>query len=470
MSLFTHHTIDDESNAYGFERQLSILSNHPLQMFYLRIGDMIKMMSALQKDSVTFLNEDVLRNLTPSTALSLGMNREDNSSLSSGDSLWLQSILFPDIGRRIRSIGCFESLLLNGVIEVASDRSSLSFFETKSTSRTGDTAQTIFSCVKTCHDTATMEWSNVELHIAERTLSIFQESVAKTNAEGENKVMDVSAKEKPAVRDETEKIRALEKELAVEVDRLEQLMRAHRILSSSLERERCSPIVALSEAVRKHISPTLEPFEPFNGSDFDFSLLDGSAEITVTIDVMNEEVEAIGFSSKDGGASIKLLQAIVMGSIDTGVNMALGPFPIRSCVSSLILQAQSASEIFMDASGLFFRIDLLLKSVRSLETEFLCHVDSEPNGNVYLAFSAHADGDIIKVNFEFESLLTEQWNLTTVPNDVKVAVISAEHDWDHLSEILERKAKYSLHSASSIDHTLLQRIVHDVIIGFSQGK
>jgi hypothetical protein len=124
----------------------------------------------------------------------------------------------------------------------------------------------------------------------------------------------------------------------------------------------------------------------------------------------------------------------------------------------------------MDASGLYFRIDLLLKSVRSLETKFLCHVDSEPNGSVYLSFSAHADGDIIKVNFEFESLLTEEWNVTTVPNDVKVDVISAEHDWDHLSEILERKAKYTLYSASSIDHTLLQRIVNGVIIGYSLGK
>ncbi|KAL3782574.1 hypothetical protein HJC23_005277 [Cyclotella cryptica] len=469
MSLFTNHTIDDESDAYVFERQLSILSNHPLQMLCLRIGDMIMMMNALQKEPLKFLNEDILRNLTPSTALRLVNDGEDEHSLSPGDSQWFQSILNRDIGHVIRNTEFFESLLLNGIIDMASHRSSVLPFERKITNRTPcDTLQTVGSCVKTCHDTATVEWSDVELAIAERSLSVFQESAAEMNASSENEVTHISSTAKSSIRDETDKIKVLEKELAVEVDRLEQLMRAQYIICSSLELERFSPIVGLSEAVRKHISPTLEPFEPFNGSDFDFSLLDGSAEVTITIDVMSDEVEAIGFSIKDGGASIKLLQAIFMGSIDSGVSETIGPFPIRNSVSSLILRAQSASEIFMDASGLLFRIDLLLKSVRSLETEFLCHIDSEPNGNVSLSFSAHQYGDIIKVHFTFESLLTDEWNVTTVPNDVNVSIISAEHDWDHLSTILEEKAKGSLYSASPIDHTILEKIVNRVMHGFSQ--
>jgi hypothetical protein len=259
------------------------------------------------------------------------------------------------------------------------------------------------------------------------------------------------------------KIKALEEKLAVETNRLVSFKRAQQILDYNLELERNNPIGVLFDEVRCSISSSLEPFSP---SYFSFILLDGSAEVTVEIDGPQMFKAIGGLSIKDGGTAVKLLQAFLLGSIDAATNEVTYPKPIRQCVLSGLLQYGDLQDVFREISHLLSRIDSLLKCVKHLETEFSCTLDSESNGDVNLAFSSHEDGEVIKVEIIFRSLLLDTWNVTTLPSNVNVSIISAENQRDQLSSMLQQRTRDMLHdSATCTDPTFLKKVVYGVMSG-----
>ena len=457
MSLFTQHTIDSESEADTFQTSLAFLSNQPLQMLLLRIGDMIQMMQALDKDSLQFLNENVLHSLTPATALAFVKGQKDRDSLSSQ---LFHSIFSTNNVNDIRSLKFFETILQNEISNACDNQSMFAPSAKNNTSAAIDHNESIASCVKTCYDNATYEMSNIELAIVERSLKKLNELLAEKVQVKERGHETVSRKQR-SIQNETSTIRALEKQLAIETDRLVRYKCAHQILCSSLELEQNFPIGELSEDIRKSVTSSLELFSfSSSGSHSNFLLLDGSADVTVEID--DDMIKTIGFSVKEGGSAIKFLQAIFLGRMDTATNEVCYPAPIRDCVKSSITH----QDIFVDSSCILSRIDSLLKAVKSLENEFSCSVDSAQNNeSVELSFSAQQNEEVIKVVFVFESLLTDMWSVTTVPSDVKVSIFSVENDRSQLSILLEQKSHDMLKFASHSDPTLLNRIVNTTMMG-----
>jgi hypothetical protein len=468
MSLFTQHTIDtDSSDTDSFQQHLSVLSNNPLQMLHLRIGDMVHLMKALKKDPLQFLNENILHSLTPATALTLITGYEETNSLLSQ---LLQSISPEDNVRKVRSIGCLESILQNEIIIACGNQNILRSIEKSEATAAIDGEETITSCVQASHDTAMHEWSKIELAIARHVLTKLKELTEKVeedkNANNEDSA-PAAAVDPNKIQEEAAKIKALEEELATETTRLTELKRAQQILRSSLDIECYNPITGLSEEIRKHAVPCFELFED-SLTYFTFTLHDGSAEVTMNIDHDTQQMNAMGFSINDDSPAMKLLQAILLGRIDVAPNHVQYPSPIRECVvSSLLAENDHLSDSFREASSIFSRIDSLLKAVKCLESECVCTVDSDPDGSAHLTFTMHQRGELIKVDFQFESLLTDSWSITTVPNDVTVSIVSKD-DRKALCSQLQEKARDTLNSASYIDPLLVQRTVNCVMSGLSE--
>ena len=459
MSSFSQHTIDSRNDADIFQHHLSILSNHPLQMLHLQIGDMLVMLQAGTKDFITFLDEDIFHSLTPSTYLALIKGQDD------------KKYLFPELFTSIASwndlhnIESFQSILGNEIASACSDKFLFSSTEKiqLATSLIKE-EQVIASCVKKCYDNAAFEWSNIELAMANEAAIKFEELVKQNKKDIEaKKQAPVKSKTKQLVQDEVSLIKSLEEELVGEINRLASFEREQQILRSNLELERYSPIVMLSEEIRSSIH-RLEPFDAASG--FNIPLLDRAAEVTIEID--GERIIEIGFSIKGEGISIQLLQALLLGQIDTATDISY-PIPIRKSLSSRLMDNQCLKSAFRDAFTLLSRVDSLVACVKSLETEFMCTMSSEANGDVTIAFSAHQGGRVIKVGFVFESLLASTWHVATVPADVKVSIVSAENDQDNISESLQQKAYTILKSAGASDPILLKRVVFGVMSHVSEA-
>lgn len=459
MSLFTQHTIDSDSNIDNFEQHLLVLSSQPLQMLHLRIGDMAQLMTALQKDPLTFLNENVLHNLTPATSLKL------TTDLEQGPTLFSQ--LFTDDETNIRCIGSLESILQKE-LAIAFDKQNILRSFGKSEAATAiDCDETIASCVQASHEAATHEWSKIEFAIVEHSLNKLKEQAE--DKDGEIISTAAPSKHKQCTQDELAKIKILEEELATETNRLVYYQQAQQTLRCSLEIERYNPITGLSEEIRKNTASCFELFED-SQTDYYFPLLDGSAEVTMNVDISSEDIKAMGLSIKDGGSAMKILQAIFLGRIDTAIDKVQYPVSIRDCVSSRVLSSENENlcDAFSKASTLLSRVDSFLKSVKRLESECLCTVDSQSNGNVHLAFSAHREGEVIKVDFVFASMLADDWAPTTFPSDVKVSIVSSECIRDKFCAQLQHKMHDMLHSASPIDPSLLNRIVNAAMLDVSE--
>jgi hypothetical protein len=466
MSLFTQHTIDnDSSDADTFQQHLSILSSNPLQMLQLRIGDMIHLMQAVKKDPLQFLNGSILHRLTPATALALITGYEETNSLLPQ---LFESISPKDDERKVRSFGCLESIIQNEVSDACDNENIICSIEKSEATTAIDQEETIASCVQASHDIATHEWSKIELAIAQHVLTKLKELTETVDESSNHKnVAPASAEPNIQIQEETAKIKALEEELATETNRLTKCKRTHQILRSSLDIERYNPIIGLSEEIRKNTVPCFELFED-SLTYFTFSLLDGSGEVTMNIDHETQQMGAMGFSINDDSPAMKLLQAILLGRIDVAPNNVQYPTPVRDCVvSSLLVENQHLSDSFREASSMFSRVDSLLKAVKCLESECLCTVDSDPDGSAHLTFTVHRRGKLIKVDFRFESLFTDSWSITTVPNDVAVSIVS-DDDREDLCSRLQKEARHVLNSASYIDPLLVQRTVKSVMSGLSE--
>ena len=166
MSLFTHHSIDDANQAGSPSsksrlqlcKQLSVLNAHPIKPYHTSITDLIQwLQSSTQqsKSSLVFMNEQLLKGLTPTASLALiveeAVTNELNSSSKDinnhqsmfyGDSKWIQSALSnnnepKDVTNNKSIHRRFESILLHEISELASHNLRRSHDSTVSSSSSG---------------------------------------------------------------------------------------------------------------------------------------------------------------------------------------------------------------------------------------------------------------------------------------------------------------------------------------------
>ena len=148
-------------------------------------------------DPLAFMNEHILKGLSPMTSLSLiadetnGSN--NNESMFCGNSKWLQSALLfneKDSGKTKFVQKSFELMLLEEIKEISSsDRSSSRSSQTRSTTMSDADLETISACIQQFHIISSMDWSSMELDAAIRSLSRLQEmaETMETKTEDGNK-------------------------------------------------------------------------------------------------------------------------------------------------------------------------------------------------------------------------------------------------------------------------------------------
>ena len=140
----------------------------------------------------------------------------------------------------------------------------------------------------------------------------------------------------------------------------------------------------------------------------------------------------------------------------------------------MILESESREELFLQMSHIVSRIDALVRSVRVLETrKGFCVVNATNDGNVTLSVSMSLEGHegvVVNTTFLFSNLLCEDWCVTTVPDSVKVSVVSPVEGevLSSVSNQLQEKAQFILlrarSSRSQCDPILLRRICSELMI------
>ena len=524
MSLFTHHSLDETNGPNGshahLSKQLAVLSAHPTKPFHMSIGDLIQWLhSSTQKNKapLAFLNEQLLRGLSPSSSLALLVDGIMNGSqpMFSGESKWLQSVLFDrkSFGNKSTPAAqvIFESMLSDEIKEMVSNKSPPAQSSSSPVQSDVD-LHTIATCIQQFYTISCLDWSSLEVDVAARALVKLQEweKSKESTTEECNEFVDTCSQKllkivtqvftenesdfampssstkllklrkrrvQSQIDNETSKIKSLEDQLALEVDRLQQIKRVKQLFDAHLDMERHSPISVLTEEIRTSItpSPSMTPTMMDNATGFTYSLLDGAAEIVMKIPLDDEEVDGnsnsdsmlieLGCFIKDGGASIQLLQAILLGSLDMKVDESLGPFPLRQSLSKIILENDSREELFLQMSHIISRIDALVRSVRELESsQGFCSVKTTANGDVSFSISMSHEGTVVQIVFLFDNLLGNDWCVTTVPNSIKVSIVSSSEREDNLSLLksqLQETAQSMLGGSSSsknVDPILLRRI------------
>jgi len=271
-------------------------------------------------------------------------------------------------------------------------------------------------------------------------------------------------------------IKYLEDRLTAEVDHLRSTKRAKQIFEKHLEMERTGHIPSLLGEIQASIVPAPSTL---NGSDFTYSLLDGSAEIVLTkistlykIDedegVPSRKSMELGCFLKGGGAAMKLLRGILLGSIKVQTEETAGPFLLRESLSSMIFQDESEYPSFLQMTHMFSRIDTLVRTVRDLETKGFCAVKDTANGDATLSIAMHHEGTVVQIRFWFCNLTGKDWHFTTVPRDVKVFIVSTDQRRLIRGNQLQEQAQ-SMLADSHCDPILLRRICENVMEIFSQS-
>ena len=138
---------------------------------------------------------------------------------------------------------------------------------------------------------------------------------------------------------------------------------------------------------------------------------------------------------------------------------------MRQSLSKIILENDSREELFLQMSHIISRIDALVRSVRELESsQGFCSVKTTANGDVSLSISMSHEGTVVQIVFLFDNLLGNDWCVTTVPNSIKVSIVSSSEREDNLSLLksqLQETAQSMLGGSSSsknVDPILLRRI------------
>eukprot|EP00985_Skeletonema_marinoi_P024065 scaffold16474_cov99-Skeletonema_marinoi.AAC.2 len=95
MSMFTKHSLEDETEGNLLGRQLSILSTHPTEGFHTNMSDLQQWIAASGKSPAQFINDHVSKGMDPVTSLSL-FNESDSTDNASMFSCWMTSALTKD--------------------------------------------------------------------------------------------------------------------------------------------------------------------------------------------------------------------------------------------------------------------------------------------------------------------------------------------------------------------------------------
>lgn len=521
MNLFTQYNLggsfdDNRSKDLFFllGKHLSILSEHPTHPFHTSISDLMQWSCSSthhDKELLEFMHGVLLRGLTPSTSLALivddlassngnNNNNCESKKLFDGMTNLLPSAFFIDQQKSTKASSIvqrsYESMLLDEIKNVSSSNSSYPHLHSASHQdwECAD-SYTVSTSIRHLYQISCMDWSKLELDVAERTLVRLQEWaesmernnwISTTCREKLRRISPMTMSKSSSnatlmlhkhrlqtqINDEISQIALIEEQLALEASRLEETKRIKRYLDAQLSMERCSPISALAEEIRALILPS--PIMASNGTDFSFSLLDGAAEIVLKLAVDDEDysieddtlttsggngsgtssgVELGCFIKDSDDESIKLLQAILLGEImDRRIihDTHHGPYMLRENLSSFILEFhKSRVEMLHHLSHTVSRIDSLVRSVRDLETEedCVCHVviPSDNAKDVSLSISmpteggsngsADGEGWEIQLHFSFIDFPNENWHLSTplfyVPNNVKIAIVSNNNDDDN---------------------------------------
>lgn len=450
--------------------------------------------------------------------------------LANGTSRWLQSAVFGSETKNVDSSSIvqrrFESILSEEIQKISSSCSS--FPPCPSDTQQGWSCnatsnmieadlQTISSSIQKHYNASCMHWSRMEVDVANRALirlRSWAESIDRQNREIDHyitttcgkKLMEFSAliinnldestdlrprkrRAQSRIDEVSSGITSLEDQLAVEVDHLERTMRAKRLLDAHLNVERFSPISALNDEIRTFISPC--PIVVGNGlSQFSFSLLNGSAEIVLEIssdDYEEEHTSACrsGINKpttakvleldcfiKDGGPSIKLLQAILLGNVEMSVGEPFGPYLLRESLSSFVSEEPcSREEIFHRSSLIFSRIDTLVRSVRDLEVDgSTCNViENGQDITLSILMPLESDMGLVRLDFLFADLLDDARGIVNlIPDDVKMFIISSEvgAGTSLLRTHMQEKARSMIFersiTSSSADPILLKRICKEM--------
>ena len=274
------------------------------------------------------------------------------------------------------------------------------------------------------------------------------------------------------IQDEESQIKILDEQLTEEVNRLDEAKRAKRVFDAHLENARNSPVSVLYEETQCDILP-VPRYRPETGneSEWKYSLLGDSAEVHFTFGDISasKPVEQLRCHIRDGGASIKLLQALLLGNIDAYESS--GPFPLRESLTTCILQQDGLDDQILLMSFLFSRIDALVRSVRELETNSFCKVIQSPKSgdDVILSISMSHEGTVIQFWFLFEKLSSKDWQVKTVPSDVKVSIVSTTQDMSALGSQLQDNAQHILAGSSSSDPILMRTICGQVLKCFVEA-
>jgi len=493
--MFTKHSLEDETEGNLLGRQLSILSTHPTEGFHTNMSDLEQWIAASGKSPPQFINDHVSKGMNPVTSLSLlnESDSTDNASMFCGNSEWMTSALTKDEVSFMEQY--FEFVLRN--LHNATDANDFCKGRAKVTA--DPDVQTIASCLKILEEVSSFSWSSsVELTCAQIALEKFElmsedhlKEARRKLASLDDKLQQATSmisqqyltsiklkKRKRKISSKTEdtiaSIKRLENQLAQETERLNACKRAREIFIAHLDVERASPISAISEEIRTTIFPA--PLT-HNGSDFSFPLLDGMAEVAMSVALDDEALQNIEigcFFKDDGAVSISLLKAVLLGYTELDPNQGHGPFPLRNSLQSIILPSYSSesmpvgmSDFFADATQIFYRIDSLVRTVHKLESESLCTFNSDRQGNVTISATLSTGNDSLRIEFLFRNLLGHSWTLTSVPDDVIVTNASAESEAASLTLQSQQQARDAL-KIEHKDPSLLQRICDQVIETFAQ--
>ena len=495
MSLFTKHSLEDETDVTLLSRQLSILSTHPTEGFQTSMSDLAQWISSSGKSPSRFINNHVSKGLDLSSPLSLlndnGSSSSSIASLFYGDSSLVDSALSEDNALLMER--CFELIL--GDTQYANNAAKTC--KSREQDIVDADAHTIASCLKILQELASFTWSSsVELRCAEiilerfltmsedvfketvQALTVFDQKLSKaTNIRSvqlstprrlQKRKRKVSLQTAGAI----ESIKQLETKLLQESERLNDCKRAREVFTAHLDIERASPIAAISEEIRTSLFPAPVTH---NGSDFTFSLLDGLAEIAMNVSLDNETLKhiEIGCFFKDvEGVALRLLQAFLLGCTELDFNCGHGPFPLRNSLLSIILPSCSSEpmplglkDLCADATHMFFKIDNLVRTVHRIEHESGCTFGCDDEHNAILSISlAHENAALLQIEFEFRNLLHRSWNLTTVPDDVTVTSAQGLNDsvTTALISQLQQRARVIL-KAEYHNPSLLQIVCDEVM-------
>ena len=517
MSLFTHHSLNEttdssaSADAYTLSTQLFIFSRHAMQPHHLSMTDLIQWIGSSsisnKEELFKFLKECLGQGLSLQTCLALITDDERQASMFTGESTWVESALCQDDRQQRKGVESnsmqrsFESIIVDEMSDMCSRDLSNRSEDVQPTQLVDADNLTLPTCIREVYKNAALSWTMIELDMSIRALSRLQELSESFQRENQkcnsfvNKcceqligckplVEEVLSKSscgasrradavkrrarkrrmKSQVEEEIYSIKMLEKELHDQSQRLNRCQAIRKLLDTNIELERSSPISALYEEIRSSIVPAPVTH---NASDFVYSLLDGSAEVVLkleTSDATGNQSVDIGCFIKDGGASVQLLQAFLLGNMETRVNETVGPFTLRESLTSLIVDGGAREDLFVRTSHLLFRLDSLVQSVRDMETFCFCNVTACANSDVVLSILAQHQGCGVKLGFRFNNLLGESWQYVVVPTDVTVGIASPGGDLSELTSQLQEKASALLTESIARKDPNLVRRISDVIV------